>query len=397
MGSSLSSCCGSDKVDEGFINYGDHSSWRIFTYKELCTATNNFSEENKLGEGGFGSVYWGKTADGLQIAVKKLKAMNSKAEMEFAVEVEVLGRVRHKNLLGLRGYCAGTDHRLIVYDYMPNLSLLSHLHGQFAGEVQLNWKRRMNIILGSAEGLKYLHHEVTPHIIHRDIKASNVLLDSDFEPLVADFGFAKLIPDGVSHMTTRVKGTLGYLAPEYAMWGKVSDSCDVYSFGILMLELITGRKPIEKLPGGIKRSITEWAEPYIAKGRFKDLVDPRLRGNFDEAQLRRTIDAAALCVQSEPERRPNMKEVVGMLMGAVEEEKVVMMRQLRIESVKYGKELMELDQGSDDDGGGGGGRRRTIDEESNNNYGVFGEMEVQKMRDPYMNHGERRMVRLLDK
>ncbi|KAK1290893.1 PTI1-like tyrosine-protein kinase [Acorus calamus] len=384
MGSSLTSCCGSDKVDEG--------SWRIFTYKELCTATNNFSEENKLGEGGFGSVYWGKTADGLQIAVKKLKAMNSKAEMEFAVEVEVLGRVRHKNLLGLRGYCAGTDHRLIVYDYMPNLSLLSHLHGQFAGEVQLNWKRRMNIILGSAEGLKYLHHEVTPHIIHRDIKASNVLLDSDFEPLVADFGFAKLIPDGVSHMTTRVKGTLGYLAPEYAMWGKVSDSCDVYSFGILMLELITGRKPIEKLPGGIKRSITEWAEPYIAKGRFKDLVDPRLRGNFDEAQLRRTIDAAALCVQSEPERRPNMKKVVGMLMGAVEEEKEVMMRQLRIESVKYGKELMELDQGSDDDGGGGGGRRRTIDEESNNNYGVFGEMEVQKMRDPYMNHGERRMV-----
>ncbi|CAI0402903.1 unnamed protein product [Linum tenue] len=267
-----------------------NTTWRIFTYKELHVATNGFSEDNKLGEGGFGSVYWGKTNDGLQIAVKKLKAMNSKAEMEFAVEVEVLGRVRHKNLLGLRGYCAGTDQRLIVYDYMPNLSLLSHLHGQFAGEVQLDWKRRMKVAIGSGEGLLYLHHEATPHIIHRDIKASNVLLDSNFDPLVADFGFAKLIPDGVSHMTTRVKGTLGYLAPEYAMWGKVSESCDVYSFGILLLELVTGRKPIEKLPGGIKRTITEWAEPFIVQGKFRDLVDPKLRGNFDENQTEEVLE-----------------------------------------------------------------------------------------------------------
>ncbi|KAI9191887.1 hypothetical protein LWI28_015069 [Acer negundo] len=282
------------------ITAANNTTWRIFSYKELHTATSGFSEENKLGEGGFGSVYWGKTSDGLQIAVKKLKAMNSKAEMEFAVEVEVLGRVRHKNLLGLRGYCAGTDQRLIVYDYMPNLSLLSHLHGQFAGETQLDWKKRMKIAIGSAEGLLYLHHEVTPHIIHRDIKASNVLLDSNFEPLVADFGFAKLIPEGVSHMTTRVKGTLGYLAPEYAMWGKVSESCDVYSFGILLLELLTGRKPIEKLPGGLKRTVTEWAEPLITQGKFKELVDPKLRANFDENQLKQAINVAALCVQTTP-------------------------------------------------------------------------------------------------
>ncbi|BAS98931.1 Os06g0654600 [Oryza sativa Japonica Group] len=183
------------------------NTWRIFSYKELHAATNGFSEENKLGEGGFGSVYWGKTSDGLQIAVKKLKATNtSKAEMEFAVEVEVLARVRHKNLLGLRGYCAGGaagDQRMIVYDYMPNLSLLSHLHGQFAADVRLDWARRMAVAVGAAEGLVHLHHEATPHIIHRDIKASNVLLDSGFAPLVADFGFAKLVPEGVSHMTTR--------------------------------------------------------------------------------------------------------------------------------------------------------------------------------------------------
>ncbi|KAM1172640.1 hypothetical protein ACFX2I_022717 [Malus domestica] len=377
MGSSLSACCSSEKVDEEGatreVGGGGHTSWRIFSYKELHTATHGFSDDNLLGEGGFGSVYWGKTSDGLQIAVKKLKAMNSKAEMEFAVEVEVLGRVRHKNLLGLRGYYAGADQRLIVYDYMPNLSLLSHLHGQFASEVRLDWKRRMKVAIGSAEGLLYLHHEVTPHIIHRDIKASNVLLDSDFEPLVADFGFAKLIPEGVSHMTTRVKGTLGYLAPEYAMWGKVSESCDVYSFGILLLELVTGRKPIEKLPGGVKRTITEWAEPLITKGRLKELADPRLRGNFDEGQLKQAINVAALCVKSEPEKRLKIKEVVDLLKGY---EAQIKMKPLRIESVRYKEELLALDQATDDDEDGGA-------DESTNGYGVFSAIEVQKMQDPY--------------
>lgn len=314
--------------------------------------------------------------------MKKLKAMNLKAEMEFAVEVEVLGRVRHKNLLGLRGYCVGTDQRLIVYDYMPNLSLLSHLHGQFASDAHLDWKRRMKIVIGSAEGLVYLHHEVTPHIIHRDIKASNVLLDSDFEPLVADFGFAKLIPEGVSHMTTRVKGTLGYLAPEYAMWGKVSESCDVYSFGILLLEIVTGRKPIEKLPGGIRRTITEWAEPYIAKGRFRDLADPKLRGIFDEAQLKRAINVAALCVQSEGERRPTMKEVVSILKG--QEPKAEVM-QMRIGSIKYGEDLIAQDQTDDDDD-----HHQKGDGDESDAYGIFSAIEVQKMQDPYQRFGNNR-------
>ncbi|XP_026410409.1 PTI1-like tyrosine-protein kinase At3g15890 [Papaver somniferum] len=392
MGSS-SSCCTGEKVDEGggfSPNVGAHG-WRIFTYKELNAATNGFSEDNKLGEGGFGSVYWGKTSDGLQIAVKKLKAMNLKAEMEFAVEVEVLGRVRHKNLLGLRGYCAGIDQRLIVYDYMPNLSLLSHLHGQFASEVQLDWKKRMNVIIGSAEGLLYLHQEVTPHIIHRDIKASNVLLDSNFDPLVADFGFAKLIPDGVSHMTTRVKGTLGYLAPEYAMFGRVSESCDVYSFGILLLEILTGRMPIEKLPGGVKRTITEWAEPYIMKGRFKDLADPKLRGNFDINQLKQAINVAALCVQTDPENRPNMKEVVKFLKGSDGRDKLL---EMRIDSVKYRDDLMAIDQGTTDDDNDNDNvkRRGKVLEDESDGYGVFGAMEIQKMNDPYVrkNDGSKR-------
>lgn len=217
---------------------------------------------------------------------------------------------------------------------------------------------------------RYLHREVTPHIIHRDVKASNVLLNSEFEPLVADFGFAKLIPEGVSHMTTRVKGTLGYLAPEYAMWGKVSESCDVYSFGILLLELISGRKPIEKLPGGLKRTITEWAEPLISRGKFRELVDPKLRGNFDEKQLKQAINVAALCVQSEPEKRPNMKQVVNLLKGYESEEKKVSVT--RIDSIKYNEELLALDQPSDEE-----------PDDASASYGVFSAIEVQNMKDPY--------------
>ncbi|KAM7252756.1 hypothetical protein ACFE04_008265 [Oxalis oulophora] len=288
---SIFSCCGTEKVEEGASSVigGSSNTWRIFTYKELHNATNGFSEDYKLGEGGFGSVYWGKTTDGLQIAVKKLKAMNSKAEMEFAVEVEVLGRVRHKNLLGLRGYCAGTDQRLIVYDYMPNLSLLSHLHGQFAGEVQLDWKKRMKVAIGSAEGIM---------------------------------------------------------------------------------------------------TITEWAEPRIVKGRFKDLVDPKLRGNFDENQLKQAIHAAALCVQSEPENRPTMKVVVSMLKGYDPRSK---MSEMRLESIKYKEELLAQDQTDDDDDDDNDEDHihHNMANYEESGYGVFGSMEDYSYKN--FGHKERRM------
>ncbi|KAG4979027.1 hypothetical protein JHK86_038501 [Glycine max] len=240
--------------------------WRVFSLKELHSATNNFNYDNKLGEGGFGSVYWGQLWDGSQIAVKRLKVWSNKADMEFAVEVEMLARVRHKNLLSLRGYCAEGQERLIVYDYMPNLSLLSHLHGQHSAESLLDWNRRMNIAIGSAEGIA-------------------------------------------------VKGTLGYLAPEYAMLGKANESCDVYSFGILLLELASGKKPLEKLSSAVKRSINDWALPLACEKKFSELADPKLEGNYAEEELKRVVLIALLCAQSQAEKRPTILEVVELLKG----------------------------------------------------------------------------------
>lgn len=294
------------------------STWRVFSLKELQSATNNFNYDNKLGEGGFGSVYWGQLWDGSQIAVKRLKVWSNKEEMEFSAEVEILARVRHKNLLNLRGYCAEGQERLVVCDYMPNLSLLSHLHGQHSTESLLDWKRRMSIAIGCAEGITYLHHHATPPVIHRDIKASNVLLNSDFCAQVADFGFAKLIPDGVTHGTTQihVKDTLGYLSPEYAtLGGKASESCDVYSFGILLLELVTGRKPIERISETLKPQITDWALPLACEGKFNELADRRLNGNFVVEELKRIVYIALVCADNRPEKRPTMLEVVELLEG----------------------------------------------------------------------------------
>ncbi|KAL6629053.1 hypothetical protein ACP70R_028818 [Stipagrostis hirtigluma subsp. patula] len=304
-----------ERVQPGRRKKKKDTTWRIFSLKELQSATNNFNYDNKLGEGGFGSVYWGQLWDGSQIAVKRLKSWSNKAETEFAVEVEILARVRHKSLLSLRGYCAEGQERLIVYDYMPNLSLHSHLHGQHAAECRLDWERRMKIAIDSAEGIAYLHHYATPHIIHRDVKASNVLLDSNFQARVADFGFAKLIPDGATHVTTKVKGTLGYLAPEYAMLGKASESCDVFSFGVMLLELASGKKPVEKLNPTTKLTVTEWALPLARDKKFKEIADPKLKESFVEDELKRMVLVGLACSQNKPERRPIMSEVVELLKG----------------------------------------------------------------------------------
>nr|DAD44960.1 TPA_asm: hypothetical protein HUJ06_003190 [Nelumbo nucifera] len=333
-------CCGKtwDRKEQS----KKRPTWRVFSLKELHAATNNFNYDNKLGEGGFGSVYWGQLWDGSQIAVKRLKVWSEKADMEFSVEVEILGRVRHKNLLSLRGYCAEGQERLIVYDYMPNLSLFSHLHGHHSAECLLDWERRMKIAIGSAEGIVYLHHHATPHIIHSDIKASNVLLDSDFEAQVADFGLAKLIPDGITHVTTKVKGTLGYLAPEYATLEKASESCDVYSFGILLLELASGKKPIEKPSATTMQIITDWALPLVCEKKFSEVADPKLNGKYVEEELKRVILIALICCQNKPEKRPTMLEIVDLLKGESKEKLADLENDEMFKSTNSGSHQEEL-------------------------------------------------------
>lgn len=196
------------------------------------------------------------------------------------------------------------------------------------------------------------------------MKASNVLLDSNFEAQVADFGFAKLVPDGATHVTTRVKGTLGYLAPEYAMWGKVSESCDVYSFGILLLELISGKKPIEKLGPGTKRTIVEWAAPLVFQGKLDELVDPKLNGNFSEDELRRVVQVATMCAQNTPENRPTMLQVVDLLKGEVREKPGTALDngqdKLKLDTVKYEDELLAADDGSADSHHSGNGSESIV-------------------------------------
>lgn len=213
---------------------------------------------------------------------------------------------------------------------------------------------------------RYLHHYATPHIIHRDIKASNVLLDSDFNAQVADFGFAKLIPDGATHVTTRVKGTLGYLAPEYAMWGKASESCDVYSFGILLLELATGKKPIEKVADfTVKRTITDWALPLVLEGKYDELADPKLQGKYNAEQFKRVVHVATMCAQNAPEKRPTMLEVVDFLTG---ESKETLFKTVNGKKEKngmleaggmYSKELLEADESSESGNAGTGDIHKT--------------------------------------
>ncbi|KAL8256807.1 hypothetical protein R6Q59_028848 [Mikania micrantha] len=295
------------------------STWRVFSLKELRSATNNFNYDNKIDEDGFRSVYWGQLWNGSQIAVKRLQVRSNKTEHEFLVEVGILALVSHKNLVRFRGYCAEGEERLIVYDYMPNLSLFSHLHGQHSAANILDWSRRMTIAIESAEGIEYLHHHATPRVLHRDIKASNVLLDFDFKPRVAGFECAKLIPDGATHVTTQVQGTLGYLAPEYAMFGKASKSCDVYSFGILLLELASGKKPIVNINSTDRRSIFEWALQLVCERKFSEIADPMMNGMYVEEEMKRVVLVGLICAHIQPNKRPTMLEVVELLKGDLKE------------------------------------------------------------------------------
>ncbi|XP_048140673.1 proline-rich receptor-like protein kinase PERK1 isoform X2 [Rhodamnia argentea] len=292
-------------------------SQSTFTYEELKRAADGFSNLNLLGQGGFGYVHKGVLSSGKVVAIKQLKAGSGQGEREFQAEVEIISRIHHRHLVSLVGYCISGAQRILVYEFVPNSTLEFHLHGK--DRPTMSWPTRMKIALGSARGLAYLHEDCHPKIIHRDIKASNILLDFNFESKVADFGLAKLAFDTDTHVSTRVMGTFGYLAPEYASSGKLTEKSDVFSFGVVLLELITGRRPVDKTRPFVEDSMVDWARPLLIQaledGKFDAIVDLKLHKDYDSEEVTRMIACAAACVRHSARHRPRMTQVVRALEG----------------------------------------------------------------------------------
>ncbi|XP_054809597.1 protein NSP-INTERACTING KINASE 3-like isoform X2 [Prosopis cineraria] len=290
---------------------------RRYSFKELRAATDHFSSKNILGRGGFGIVYKGRFNDGSVVAVKRLKDYNAGGgEIQFQTEVETISLAVHRNLLRLCGFCSTENERLLVYPYMPNGSVASRLKDHIHGRPALDWVRRKKIALGTARGLVYLHEQCDPKIIHRDVKAANILLDEDFEAVVGDFGLAKLLDHRDSHVTTAVRGTVGHIAPEYLSTGQSSEKTDVFGFGILLLELITGHKALDFGRAANQKGVMlDWVKKLHQEGRLSQMVDKDLKGNFDAVELEEMVQVALLCTQFNPLHRPKMSEVLKMLEG----------------------------------------------------------------------------------
>ncbi|XP_041994405.1 probable LRR receptor-like serine/threonine-protein kinase RKF3 [Salvia splendens] len=287
-----------------------------FTFDEIKAATRNFARDHIIGRGGYGNVYKGVLPDGSEVALKRFKNCSAAGDASFTHEVEVIASVRHVNLVALRGYCTATTHleghqRIIVCDLMKNGSVHDHLFGLM--ENKLSWPIRQRIALGTARGLAYLHSGAQPSIIHRDIKASNILLDDKFEPKVADFGLAKFTPEGMTHLSTRVAGTMGYVAPEYALYGQLTERSDVYSFGVVLLELLSGKKALIAMNDGQPTLVTDWAWSLVRKGRALDVVEEDMPELGPPELVEKYVLVAVLCSHPQLYARPTMDQVVKML------------------------------------------------------------------------------------
>ncbi|XP_050234988.1 probable LRR receptor-like serine/threonine-protein kinase RFK1 [Mercurialis annua] len=288
-----------------------------FTLKQIKAATKNFAPENKLGEGGFGPVYKGILADNTVIAVKQLSAKSSQGNREFLNEIGMISCIQHPNLVKLHGCCIEGNQLLLVYEYMENNSLARALIGPEQDQLYLNWQTRQKICVGIARGLAFLHEESLLKIVHRDIKATNVLLDKHLNPKISDFGLAKLDSEEKTHISTRVAGTIGYMAPEYALWGYLTYKADVYSFGILALEIASGKHNMSHGPENNFACLLDWACHLQQNKNLKELVDERLGSEFNKKEAERMIKVALLCTNGSPSLRPIMSEVVSMLEGTI--------------------------------------------------------------------------------
>ncbi|XP_045803679.1 probable serine/threonine-protein kinase PBL5 [Trifolium pratense] len=289
---------------------------KTFTFDELAAATGNFRVDTFVGEGGFGKVYKGYIEKINQVvAIKQLDPNGLQGIREFVVEVLTLSLADHENLVKLLGFCAEGEQRLLVYEYMPLGSLENHLHDLSPRKKRLDWNTRMKIAAGAARGLEYLHTKMKPPVIYRDLKCSNILLGDDYHPKLSDFGLAKVGPIGdKTHVSTRVMGTYGYCAPDYAMTGQLTFKSDIYSFGVVLLELITGRKAIDHRKPHKEQNLVAWARPLFRdRRRFSEMVDPLLEGQYPVRGLYQSLAIAAMCVQEQPNMRPVTSDVVTAL------------------------------------------------------------------------------------
>ncbi|RRT38866.1 hypothetical protein B296_00046706 [Ensete ventricosum] len=290
-----------------------HDDSKELNIDDILKSTNNFDQSFIVGCGGYGLVYKATLPDGRNIAIKRLSGDFFQVEREFQAEVETLSRAQHRNLVSLQGYCKFGNDRLLIYSYMENGSLDYWLHEKHEGSLMLDWGRRLQVALGAARGLAYLHESCEPHILHRDIKSSNILLDEEFEAHLADFGLARLVSPSETHVTTDLVGTLGYIPPEYAQSPAATFKGDVYSFGIVLLELLTGRRPVDMCKPKGSRNVVSWVLQMKKERREAEVFDPCIYDKDDSSQISRMLELACLCVSESPKLRPSTNQLVSWL------------------------------------------------------------------------------------
>uniref|UniRef100_A0A1J3CRM6 non-specific serine/threonine protein kinase n=1 Tax=Noccaea caerulescens TaxID=107243 RepID=A0A1J3CRM6_NOCCA len=286
-----------------------------FSWRQLQTATNDFDQANKLGEGGFGSVFKGELSDGTTIAVKQLSSKSCQGNREFVNEIGMIAGLNHPNLVKLNGCCVEKNQLLLVYEYMENNSLSLALSGD--SSLKLDWAVRQKICVGIAKGLEFLHQGSMIRMVHRDIKATNVLLDADLNPKISDFGLARLHEEEHTHISTKIAGTIGYMAPEYALWGQLTEKADVYSFGVVAMEIVSGKSNTKHKGSADDVSLINWVLKLQQTGDIMEIVDPVLEGDFNSKEAVRMIKVALVCTNSSPSLRPTMSEAVKMLEGVI--------------------------------------------------------------------------------
>ncbi|KAK4285841.1 hypothetical protein QN277_002481 [Acacia crassicarpa] len=322
-----------------------------FTLEQIMAATDNFDVTNKIGEGGFGPVYKGFLLDGTVIAVKQLSSKSRQGNREFLNEIGMISALQNPHLVKLYGCCVQGSQLLLVYEYMENNSLARALFGPENCRLNLDWSKRKNICIGIAKGLAFMHEESRLKIIHRDIKATNILLDRDLNPKISDFGLAKLYDEDNTHISTRIAGTRGYIAPEYAMHGYLTKKADIYSFGIVALEIISGKTNTTEQSEEECFYLRDWAHELKDGGNLTDLVDPRLLGvdNINTEEIMVMIDVALQCTENSPKLRPTMSKVLSILEGRTvveevvsDESEIIMDDDLTLESTK--KEEADKDE-----------------------------------------------------